>query len=95
MSESQLFEENLKKLERDLKNLERRSFDEMKSDVTIRDRVRKRASSRQTSFSNLNQNTTSLRSQKSFVSNSFYRYHILDQIRIYVRSESSSMKIQA
>ena len=90
--ESQLSEENLKKLERDL---ERGTSDEMEPGVTIRDRVRKRAPSRHASFSDLNQETASLRSQKSSVSNSFYRYHILDQARIYVRPEPPPMDIQA
>ena len=90
--ESQLSEENLKKLERDL---ERGTSDEMEPGVTIRERVRKRAPSRQASFSDLNQDTASLRSQKSSVSNSFYRYHILDQARIYVRPEPPPMDIQA
>lgn len=93
--ESQLSEENLKKLERDLKKLERGPSDEMEPGVTIRDRVRKRAPSRQASFSDLNQDTASLRSQKSSVSNSFYRYHILDQARIYVRPEPPPIDIQA
>lgn len=93
--ESQLSEENLKKLERDLEKLERGPSDEMEPGVTIRDRVRKRAPSRQASFSDLNQDTASLRSQKSSVSNSFYRYHILDQARIYVRPEPPPMDIQA
>lgn len=90
--ESQLSEENVKKLERDL---ERGTSDEMEPGVTIRDRVRKRAPSRQASFSDLNQDTASLRSQKSSVSNSFYRYHILDQARIYVRPEPPPMDIHA
>ncbi|KAL9015678.1 MAG: hypothetical protein Q9185_006940 [Variospora sp. 1 TL-2023] len=93
--ESQLSEENLKKLERDLEKLERGTSDEMEPGVTVRDRVRKRAPSRQASFSDLNQDTASLRSQKSSVSNSFYRYHILDQARIYVRPEPPPMDIQA
>lgn len=59
--------------------------------VTGSDQVRKRAPSRQTSISDLNQNTVS---QKSSVSNTFYRYHILDRVRIFVRSETSSMDIQ-
>ena len=82
--ESQLSEDNLKKLER-----------EMDPGVTVPDRVRKRAPSRQTSFSDLNQDTASQRSQKLSVSNSFYRYHILDQARIYIRPEPPPMDIQA
>lgn len=93
--ESQLSEENLKKLERDLETLERETSDKMDPSVTVLDRVRKRAPSRQASFSDLNQDTASLRSQKSSVSNSFYRYHILDQARIYVRPEPPPMDIQA
>ncbi|MCJ1258921.1 hypothetical protein MMC24_006755 [Lignoscripta atroalba] len=93
--ESQLSEENLKKLERDLEKLERGTPDEMDPGVTVPDRVRKRAPSRQASFSDLNQDTASLRSQKSSVSNSFYRYHILDQARIYVRPEPPPLDIQA
>ncbi len=76
--ESQLSEENLKKLERDLETLERETSDKMDPSVIVLDRVRKRAPSRQVSFSDLNQDTASLRSQKSSVLNSFYRYHILD-----------------
>ena len=93
--ESQLSEENLKKLERDLEKLERGTSDEMEPGVRIRDRVRKRAPSRQVSFSDLKQGTASLRSQKSSVSNSSYRYHILDQARIYVRPEPPPIDIQA
>ncbi len=93
--ESQLSEENLKKLERDLEQLERGTPNEMDPGVTVLDRVRKRAPSRQASFSDLNQDTASQRSQKSSVSNSFYRYHILDQARIYVRPEPPPMDIQA
>lgn len=95
MPESQLSEENLKKLERDLKQLERGTANEMDPGFTALGRVRKRASSRQASFSDLNQDTASQRSQKSSVSNSFYRYHILDQARIYVRPEPPPMDIQA
>lgn len=76
--ESQLSEENLKKLERDLEKLKRGMPDEMDPGGTVPDRGRKRAPSRQASFSDLNQDTASLRSQKSSVSNSLYRYHILE-----------------
>ena len=93
--ESQLSEENLKKLERDLEQLERETPDKMDPGVTVPNRVRKRASSRQTNFSDLNQDTASQRSQKLSVSNSFYRYHILDQARIYVRPKPPPMDIQA
>lgn len=93
--ESQLSEKNLKKLERDLEKLERQTFDEMDPGLTVVHRVRKRALSRQASFSDLNQDTASLRSQKSSVSNSIYRYHILDQARIYVHPEPPPMDIQA
>jgi hypothetical protein len=93
--ESQLSEKNLKKLERELEKLERGMPDEMDPGVTVPDRVRKRALSRQASFSDLNQGTASLRSQKSSVSNSFYRYHTLDQARIYVCPEPPPMDIQA
>lgn len=65
--ESQLSEENLKKLERDLKKLRRGMPNEMDPGVAVLDRVRKRAPSRQASFSDLNQDTVSLRSQKSTV----------------------------
>ena len=95
MPESQLSEENLKKFERDLEKLERGTPDEMNPDVTVPDRVRKRGPSRQASFSDLNQDSTSLRSQKSSVSNSLYRYHILKQARIYVCPEPPPMNIQA
>ena len=93
--ESQLSEENLKKLEKDLEKLERETPDEMDPGVTVLDRTRKRAPSRQASYSDLNQDTASLRSQKSSVSNSFYRYHVLDQARIYVRPEPPPTVIQA
>ncbi|MCJ1470383.1 hypothetical protein MMC07_009028, partial [Pseudocyphellaria aurata] len=93
--ESQLSEENLKKLERDLETLEKEMSDKIDPSATVLDRVRKRAPSRQASFSDLNQDTASLRSQKLSVSNSFYRYHILDQARIYVRPEPPPMDIQA
>ena len=93
--ESQLSEENLKKLERDLKKFEKGTPNEMDPSVPVLDRVRKRAPSRQASFSDLNQDTASLRSQKSSVSNSFYRYQILDQARIYIRPEPPPMDIQA
>lgn len=91
----QLSEENLKKLEGDLEKLERGTPDEMGPGVTVLDRVRKSAPSRQASFSDLNQDTASLRSQKSSVPNRLYRYHILDQARIYVRPEPPPMEIQA
>jgi len=93
--ESQLSEENLKKLERELEKVERGTPDEMEPGAMIPDRVRKRAPSRQTSSSDPVQDTVSLRSQKSSVSNSFYRYHTLDQARIYVRPEPPPMDIQA
>ena len=95
MPESQLSEQNLEKPERDLEKLKRGTSDKMDSGVTVLDRVRKRAPSRQASYSDLNQETASLRSQKSFVSNNFYRYHILDQARVYVRPEPPPMDIQA
>ncbi|KAL9128541.1 MAG: hypothetical protein Q9217_002806 [Psora testacea] len=93
--ESQLSEENLKKLERDLEKLERGTPNKMDPAVTVPDRVRKRTASRQASFSDLNQDTASLRSQKSSISNSFYRYHILDQARMYIRPEPPPKDIQA
>ena len=93
--ESQLSEENLKKLERDLEKLERGTPNEMDPGVAVPGRVRKRAPSRQASFSDQNQHTPSLRSQKSSVSNSLYRYHVLDQARIYVRPEPPPIDIQA
>ncbi|MCJ1405871.1 hypothetical protein MMC11_009101 [Xylographa trunciseda] len=93
--ESQLSEENLKKLERDLEKLERGTLDEMDPGVTVSDRGRKRAPSRQASLSDLNQDTASLRSQKPSISNSIYRYQILDQARIYVRPEPPPTNIQA
>lgn len=93
--QSQLSEANLKKLERNLKGLERGTPNEMDPSVIVPDRVRKRALSRQSSFSDLNEDTASLRSQKSFVSNTFYRYHILYQARINIRPEPPPMDIQA
>ena len=95
LPESQLSEENLKKLEKDLKKLERGTLNEMDPSLMVPDRVRKRAPSPQSSLSDLNQDTASLRSQKSSVSNSFYRYRILRQARIYVRPEPPPMDIQA
>ena len=93
--ESQLSEENLKKLERDLEQSERGTPNKMDPGVTFPNRVRKRAPSRQASSSDLNQDTVSQRSQKSSASNGFYRYYILDQARIYVRPEPPPMDIQA
>ena len=93
--ESQLSEENLKKLERGLEKFERGTPSEMDSGVTVPYRVRKRTPSRQASSSDLNQATASQRSQESSVSNSFYRYHILDQARIYIRPEPPPKDIQA
>ncbi len=93
--ESLLSEENLKKLERDLEKLEMGTPDKMDPGFTVLDRVRKRAPSRQACFSDLHQDTASLRSQKLSVSNSFYRYHILDQARIHVRPEPPPVDIQA
>ena len=92
---SQLSEENLKKLERDLEQLERGTPNKMDPSITFSDRVRKRAPSRQASFSDLNQDTVTQRSQKSSASNSFYRYYVLDQARIYVRPEPPPVDIQA
>lgn len=86
--ESQLSEENLKKLERETLN-------EMDRSVAVSDRVRKRALSRQASFSELSQDTASQRSQKSSVSNSFYRYLVLDQAGLYIRPEPPPVNIQA
>ena len=93
--ESQLSKESLRKLERDLKKFERGTPDEMDPNVKFPDLVRKRGSSQQASLSDLNQDTASLRSQKSSVSNSFYRYYILDQARIYIRPEPPPIDIQA
>ncbi|KAL8942975.1 MAG: hypothetical protein Q9211_001176 [Gyalolechia sp. 1 TL-2023] len=92
--ESQLSEENLKKLGRDLEKLEKERPREMDPAI-VADRVRKRAPSRQASVSDLNQDTSSVRSQKSSVSNSFYRYHILDKARIYIRPEPPPLEIKA
>ena len=93
--ESQLSEENLKKLERDLEQLERGTPNKMDPGIIFSDRARKRAPSRQTSSSDLNQDTVSQRSQKSSASNGFYRYYILDRARIYVRPEPPPVDIQA
>ena len=93
--DSQLSEQNLKKLERDLEKLKKVTPNEMDPSVTIPDRLRKRAPSRQSSFSDLNQETASVYSQKSSVSNSYYRYHVLHQARMYVRPELPPANIQA
>lgn len=90
---SELSEDNLKKLQRDLQKLRRGIPDEMDSGGP--NRVHKRASSRQASLSDLNQDTASLDSRKTSVSNSFYRYRILHQARIYVRPEPPPKDIQA
>ena len=93
--ESQLSKENLKKLEEELETLERGTLSEMDPAVTIPDRGRKRAPSRQASSSDLYQDTASLPTQKPSVSNSFYRYNILARARIYVHPEPPPKDIQA
>lgn len=92
---SQLSQKNLKKLERVWEKLGRGTPNEMDPGVAVSDRMRKRAPSRQASLSDITQDTASLRSQKSSVSNSFYRYHILRQARIYVHPEPPPRDIQA
>lgn len=92
---SQLSEENLKNFERYLQKLEGATPNEMDPNMIVPDRVLKRGPSRQASLSDLNQDTASLRSQKSSVSNRFYRYWILDQARMYVCPEPPPMDIQA
>jgi hypothetical protein len=54
---------------------------------------RKRAISRQTSFSDMNQDTASVRSQKS-TSNASYRYNVLESAGMYIRPEPPPKKIQ-
>ena len=93
--ESQLSEENLKKLERDLQKLDRGTPSDMDSSVIVPDRVLKRGPSRQASLSDLNQDTASLRSQKSSISNSFYRYDTLYRAKMYIGPEPPPMDIQA
>ena len=93
-SESRLSKKNLKRLQRDLERLERRTPEEMDPSVTAPSRAKKRTASRQPSSSDLNQDTASVRSQKSAVSNSVYRYHTLEQARIYVRPEPPPSNIQ-
>lgn len=93
--ESQLSEENLKKLERDLKKPEKRTPDEMDPGVTVSNRVLKRLPSQQASVSDLTQETASLSSKKPSVSNSVYRFLILDQAHIYIRPEPPPIEIQA
>ncbi len=58
---------------------------------TVPGRVPKRALSRQASSSDLYQDTASLRTQKTSVSNIFYRYHTLVKARIYIRPEPPPM----
>lgn len=67
----------------------------MDPSVLVPDRVRNGGPSRQASVSDLKQDTASLSSQKSHVSNSFYRYHILRQARMYIRPEPPPIDIQA
>ena len=90
VSESRLSKKNLKRLQRDLEGLERRKPEEMDPLAQAQERT----PSRQTSSSDLNQDTASVRSQKSAVSNSVYRYRILQQARIYVRPEPPPSNIQ-
>ena len=93
---SQLSKENLKKLERDLEQLEREMPQEMDSVVIVPARGQKRGPSRQQSLSDLNQNTAASQlTQKSSVSNSFYRYHILEEASIFIRPQPPPMDIQA
>ena len=97
VQQSRLSEKNLKRLERDLKQLERDTPNEMSPGGTV-PKVRKRAPSRQASLSDLNQDTSTQRSQstqKSTVSNGFYRFHVLDRARVYVRPERPPLDIQA
>lgn len=94
MADTQLSEENLKKLQRGLEKFERETFNQMGSTVTTSDRGRKRAPSRQASLSDLIQDTASVRSQKSSLSNSFYRYHTLKYYKIYILPEPPPIGIQ-
>ena len=55
--------------------------------LTPSDRVRKRGPSRQASLSDLNQDASSVHSQKSSASHSFYRYQILQRAKIFIRPE--------
>ena len=90
---SLLSEENLKKLQSQLKQPK-----VMGPAATAADRIRKRGTvMRQYSFSDLNPETatTSVRSQKSAGSLKFYRYNILEQARVYIRCEYPPPEIQA
>ncbi|MCJ1338860.1 hypothetical protein MMC09_004149 [Bachmanniomyces sp. S44760] len=93
VTKSQLSRHNLRKLEIYLEELESGPLDEMDPDCAVR--IRKRALSRQASLSDLNPDTASLRSQNSSISNSFYRYRILKQAKIYVCPEPPPTDIQA
>ena len=95
VSKSQLSKKNLKRLQRDLEKRKRNTPEEIDPFVTIPAWAPKRTPSRQTSSSDLNQDTASVRSQKSAVSNSLYRYRILQQARIYVRPEPPPSNIQS
>ena len=57
--------------------------------------MRKRALSRQASSSDLNPDTVSAPSQKSAASNSFYRYHILQGAKLFIRPEAPPKEIRS
>ncbi len=94
MSDIQLSEENLEKLQQGLGKPERKTSNNMGSTVATSEGGRKRAPSRQASLSDLNQDTASVRSQKSTHSNSFYRYDTLAKYKVYVHPEPPPNEIQ-
>ena len=83
---AQLSKANLDQLQQEVVALE-----EMDHTITPSDRGRKRASSRQTSSSDL----ASTRSKEPTFSHSFYRYSILDRANVYVLPESPPEALQA
>ena len=84
----------MKKLERGFEEPTKWTSNQIDPNDPVPDQMQKRALSRQTSLSNLNQDTASQRSQASSISNSFYRYHILDRAKVYIHPELPPPEIQ-
>lgn len=87
-----LNKENLRKLQ---SLTESDVLNKMSSTGTNSDRTRKRAPSQRTSASEINQDSASLRSQKSAISNTNYRYEILGRARIYIHPIPPPKNIQS
>ncbi len=94
LPKSQLSEDNLKKLGRDLENLEGRPPDEMDPGSTVRSCAEESSIAAGKLFGSKSRHYIATLA-KSSVSNSFYRYHILDEARIYVRPKPPPTAIQA